>query len=140
MKYTCYVFSASNFRPSRFQFTYISTSYCWNEENRSIFRREEAFQSFTSAEFQCFELSAVKVIKNFYVRTPSHSHVCIFLMHTHTLTTSHTHTYTHICTRKSFFLYFFFLISFFLHTNKHTSLARFSRSQSRHKSLFTYFL
>ena len=120
MKYTCYVFSASNFRSSRFQFTYISTSYCWNEENRSIFRREEAFQSFTSAEFQCFELSAVKVIKNFYVRTPSHSHVCIFLMHTHTLTTSHTHTYTHICTRKSFFYTFFSLFPFFYtQTNTH---------------------
>ena len=126
MKYTCYVFSASNFRPSRFQFTYISTSNCWNEENRSILRREVAFQSFTSAEFQCFELSAVKVIKNFYVRTPSHSHVCIFLMHTHTLKTSHTHTYTHLHTHMHtkifiFILFFSYFLFFYTQTNEQLS-------------------
>ena len=122
MKYTCYLFNATVVIFVRLDFSlHISLPFVVGMKKIGQYSEEKKrFKVLLARNFNVLSYRPSKLSKTF---TSVHPHILMFayFLCTHTLTTSHTHTYTHICTRKSLFLYFFFLISFFF-THKQTHI------------------
>ena len=126
MKYTCYLFNATVVIFVRLDFSlHISLPFVVGMKKIGQYSEEKKrFKVLLARNFNVLSYRPSKLSKTF---TSVHPHILVFAYflctHTHSQPLMHTltHTYTHICTRKSLFLYFFFLISFFF-THKQTHI------------------